>query len=198
MFTNSTPNYGLPQWIATDKPAWIGDMNVAFGTIDTQLKNANDNSSGASSVAQALQGRVTSVENNITTISAEVSEQANTLAELETDVQDLKDTDQAVQTNVTTLFALANEEVVNLNALRWVASSVDPRYPYQISVAVTKAHTKPQAYPYGGSGLVSALEYGIIDTIEQFVYDSDSNTITFYSTLSTIENITDVNLVIKG
>lgn len=41
-FTNSTPNYGLPQYIATDKPTYLGDANSAYSTIDTRMKaNAN-------------------------------------------------------------------------------------------------------------------------------------------------------------
>lgn len=41
-FTNSTPNYGLPQYIATDKPTYLGDTNSAYSTIDTRMKaNAN-------------------------------------------------------------------------------------------------------------------------------------------------------------
>lgn len=37
-FTNSTPNYGLPQYIATDKPTYLGDANSAYATIDTRMK----------------------------------------------------------------------------------------------------------------------------------------------------------------
>lgn len=37
--TNSTTNYGLPQFITTDKPAWLTDVNVAYSAIDTAMKN---------------------------------------------------------------------------------------------------------------------------------------------------------------
>lgn len=40
--TNSTPNYALPQFIPTDKPAWLTDINVAFSSIDTGIDNAKD------------------------------------------------------------------------------------------------------------------------------------------------------------
>lgn len=39
--TNHTTNYNLPQWVGTDKPAWLGDMNPAFTAIDTQMKANN-------------------------------------------------------------------------------------------------------------------------------------------------------------
>ena len=35
--TNKTPNYGLPQYIDTDKPTFLGDFNDAMGIIDLSL-----------------------------------------------------------------------------------------------------------------------------------------------------------------
>lgn len=49
--TNSTTNYSLPQFITTDKPAWLTDVNNAFSSIDTAIKNAADDASTASSTA---------------------------------------------------------------------------------------------------------------------------------------------------
>ena len=43
--TNSTTNYGLPEFLSSDKPAWMADINTAFATIDTQMK-ANADSAG--------------------------------------------------------------------------------------------------------------------------------------------------------
>lgn len=40
--TNSTTNYALPQFVTTDKPAWLTDINGAFSTIDTAVKAAKD------------------------------------------------------------------------------------------------------------------------------------------------------------
>lgn len=40
--TNSTANYSLPQFINTDKPAWLTDVNNAYAAIDTAIKNASD------------------------------------------------------------------------------------------------------------------------------------------------------------
>lgn len=47
--TNSTPNYNLPQFVTTDKPAWLTDINGAFSAIDTAIdaaKDAADNAQG--------------------------------------------------------------------------------------------------------------------------------------------------------
>ena len=45
--TNSTTNYGLPQFITTDKPAWLTDVNVAYNAIDTAMKNNQDAAAAA-------------------------------------------------------------------------------------------------------------------------------------------------------
>lgn len=53
--TNSTTNYNLPQFLPTDKPAWLTDINGAFNSIDTGLKNAKDTADNAQNDAtQAL------------------------------------------------------------------------------------------------------------------------------------------------
>lgn len=53
--TNSTPNYNLPQFLPTDKPAWLVDVNPAYASIDTAIKNASDAASDAQEDAtQAL------------------------------------------------------------------------------------------------------------------------------------------------
>ena len=50
--TNSTPNYNLPQFVTTDKPAWLTDINGAFSDIDTAIDAAKD-------AADAAQGDAT-------------------------------------------------------------------------------------------------------------------------------------------
>lgn len=53
--TNSTTNYALPQFITTDKPAWLTDVNNAYLAIDTGMHNAQDKADSAQNDAtQAL------------------------------------------------------------------------------------------------------------------------------------------------
>lgn len=54
--TNSTTNYSLPQFIPTDKPAWLTDINGAFAAIDTAIGTAQtkaDEAYGNAGTAQA-------------------------------------------------------------------------------------------------------------------------------------------------
>ena len=53
--TNSTTNYNLPQFMTTDKPAWLTDINGAFNAIDTGMHNAQTKADTADNNAtQAL------------------------------------------------------------------------------------------------------------------------------------------------
>lgn len=53
--TNSTPYYSLPQFLATDKPAWLVDVNPAYTAIDTGMHAAQTAADAAQTDAtQAL------------------------------------------------------------------------------------------------------------------------------------------------
>ena len=49
--TNSTANYNLPQFVTTDKPAWLTDINGAFSDIDSAIDAAKDAADAAQSDA---------------------------------------------------------------------------------------------------------------------------------------------------
>lgn len=49
--TNSTANYNLPQFVTSDKPAWLTDINNAFLAIDTGMDAAKDVADAAASDA---------------------------------------------------------------------------------------------------------------------------------------------------
>lgn len=58
--TNSTTYYGLPQFVTTDKPAWLTDVNTAFAAVDTGIHNAKSAADAAQSDAtQALSDAAT-------------------------------------------------------------------------------------------------------------------------------------------
>lgn len=53
--TNSTTNYNLPQFVTTDKPAWLTDVNNAYSAIDNGIHAAKTSADNAQTDAtQAL------------------------------------------------------------------------------------------------------------------------------------------------
>lgn len=71
--TNTTPNYNLPQFVGSDKPAWLTDVNNAMSAIDTAIaaaKAAADNAGGATaSLATTVGGHTTQLETLSTTVT---------------------------------------------------------------------------------------------------------------------------------
>ena len=93
--TNSTPNYGLPQYLPTDKPTYLGDFNKAMLDIDTNMKSIDNKAEGA--------------EGSIATIQATANqalENANT-----------------AQTTATTAQGTANQALENANTAQTTADT---------------------------------------------------------------------------
>lgn len=84
-FTNSTPNYGLPQWIAADKPKFLTDINNAYSTIDTQIKNANDTANtadGNATSALSIAGQAATTAEGAATVAGQAAALAQSVNEL--------------------------------------------------------------------------------------------------------------------
>lgn len=99
--TNSTSNYNLPQFVGSDKPAWLTDVNGAMTSIDTAIKNASDTATTAS-------GNATTANTNIGTMASLTT----------TDKSSLVGAINEVKTGVTTANTNANKaltQVANFN-----------------------------------------------------------------------------------
>lgn len=78
--TNTTANLALPQFIGTDKPTWLGDINGAFSAIDSYVGTNDAAVSGAvSDAASAVSQAATAVStaNNANTTAGNASTAAN-------------------------------------------------------------------------------------------------------------------------
>lgn len=71
--TNTTSNFGLPQFITTDKPAWLTDINVAYQAIDTAMKNNQDAAGSAQSDATQALSDAAAAGGTATTADAKAS-----------------------------------------------------------------------------------------------------------------------------
>lgn len=77
--TNQTANYNLPQFVGTDKPSWLGDINDAFAAIDTAIAAAASEASTADGKADALGTTVSGHTTQIGVLNNTVTTQGNTL-----------------------------------------------------------------------------------------------------------------------
>lgn len=87
--TNSTPNYNLPQFVGTDKPMWLNDVNGAFSGIDTQMKANADSATTANTTASTAQNAIGTLSNLSTTAKTDL---VNALNEVNTKVGTAQET----------------------------------------------------------------------------------------------------------
>lgn len=67
--TNKTANYELSQFVGTDIPSILSDYNGDMRKIDAGIAEVATSAGSSASAVSALAGRVTTAENNITTLN---------------------------------------------------------------------------------------------------------------------------------
>lgn len=81
-YTNKTSHYDLPQWIAGDKPSWLGDVNTAMLNIDTAIAGADASATAAESSAAAANAQVQAQEAKITKNTTDIQALTEQLADV--------------------------------------------------------------------------------------------------------------------
>lgn len=81
-YTNKTSHYDLPQWIAGDKPSWLGDVNTAMLNIDTAIAGADASATAAESSAAAANAQVQAQEAKITKNTTDIQALTKQLADV--------------------------------------------------------------------------------------------------------------------
>lgn len=80
--TNTTTNFGLPQFITTDKPAWLTDVNVAYAAIDTAMKNNQTAAANAQGDATQALSDASAADGKATTAGSKASGALSSIAEV--------------------------------------------------------------------------------------------------------------------
>lgn len=92
--TNKTTNYELPQWIGTDKPTFLGDMNDAFLKIDTGMAENKDSATSAESIAGASNAKATEAYSMAQTAQTTASTAQSTASQAQTAAETAQGTAQ--------------------------------------------------------------------------------------------------------
>ena len=114
--TNSTTNYGLPLFVATDKPAWLVDWNNTMTELDRVLKaiaDAGDNTqilqilgdenSGLIHDVSVLQTSIATANQNIETNAQAITAIQGTIATIQNDLTTQNGLIQNLDARVTAL-----------------------------------------------------------------------------------------------
>ena len=98
--TNHTTNYNLPQFVGSDKPTWLGDVNGAMSAIDTQMKanatasaTADTKAETALTNAQTAQTTATGAQSTADTASSTATNALNKSLANEAEIAKLNLTD---------------------------------------------------------------------------------------------------------
>lgn len=121
--TNTTPNYGLPQFVANDVPSWLGDFNQAMSKIDTQMK-ANDT-------------KATSAETNAENANSSASQALETANQANTNSSNaIAKSEQAIS-NAQTAVSTANTATQTANSANQTANNANTNANQAIQVTNT-------------------------------------------------------------
>lgn len=109
--TNHTTNYNLPQFIGTDKPTWLTDVNGALNTIDTQMKANADSATSASTSATTANNAIGTLSNLETTAKTDLVSAVN-----------------EVNTNAGTAQTTANTAIGSANATATALNTFEQKF----------------------------------------------------------------------
>lgn len=125
--TNHTTNYNLPQFIGTDKPTWLTDVNGALNTIDTQMKANADSATSASTSATTANTAIGTLANLETTAKTDLVSAIN----------EVNTATGTAQNSATTALNTANTTATNLTTfeqkfnLSSITNTVAPEFTGQ-------------------------------------------------------------------
>lgn len=105
--TNSTTNYNLPQWIGSDKPTFLGDLNTAFNDIDVQMKanadgivSADDKAENATTLANDAQSDVDALTLRVTTAEGNIANNTTLIGNNTTSIGNLTSSIETINTQM--------------------------------------------------------------------------------------------------
>ena len=81
--TNSTPNYGLPIFIDSDKPSWLVDWNGAMTELDTVIKEISTSEEANKNLITTANANIAKINNIIEEIQAYNTALTNRVVNLE-------------------------------------------------------------------------------------------------------------------
>lgn len=127
-FTNSTPNYHLPQYVQSDKPAYLSDFNNAMDTIDTAM---HENSVNTSQGSADLQGAI----NQLNETKQQVDDAIGQINQLKTQTETLQEQATQVTQNATDALNDATEAKNNSTQATTIASQASSTANSALSTA---------------------------------------------------------------
>lgn len=147
--TNSTTNYSLPQFVGTDTPGWLTDVNGAMNAIDAAI--------------YARQQGVATNANNITSLDSRLSTAEGAIADTDGDVSDLQTRMTAAEGNIASNTTTIGDNTSNISALNTIVSGVQAKMPVIVNVTLNAADWASGVYTIADAAVTanSIINLGI-------------------------------------
>lgn len=204
--TNSTPNLSLPQFIGSDKPTWLSDVNGAmlaidnaYGTIEAQASSAATAAAGAVTVAEAAQTAADSAATAAATAGTNASQALSTANNAATvALQAQSDSEESLEIATGKIAASVTGDGVKtyaqlLNEIYAAvpASNVTPKSKLKIGAAVLSiVRIESDSYTFANILFVSTLNNVTAKVSAASEYHSvgitDTPTVSFYDRTSSV------------
>lgn len=102
-YTNQTQHYGLPQYVGTDVPAWLTDINGAFAAIDTGMNAAKTQADSAATAAGQAANDIAALTTTVNAQAAQISAAAQAASNAQTTANTADGKADALDTRVAAL-----------------------------------------------------------------------------------------------
>lgn len=186
--TNLTKNLKLPQFVASDKPSWLGDFNGAmlkidnsYGTLSGDISKANDTASSAKSQSDANTQTLTNVNSELENQGNRITalEAGGGTEQLEQRVNTLSSDVESLQTRTDTFEEEIAENGKSITALKGRVDTLEPKVKTNAD-NITSLQTTTEGLT------LSVQEIGTkansADTTATFAKDSANNALQLAST----------------
>ena len=207
-YTNQTANYGLPQYVADDKPTYLGDFNKAMLDIDTAIKanetvanSANTNATNANNSASEALSTATTAQ---TTASNADTKATNAYTMAETANTTANSADTKADTAISTANSASSEAqtaTTTANTANATASSADTKADTAISTANsadTKADTALNRFNYSETETVVGTWIDGKPLYRKVYSQNSKDNIDLSSLNYDFINIVSTQMVLKG
>lgn len=147
--TNSTANYNLPEFIGTDTPGWLTDVNGAMADIDAAIYARQQSIATNANNITALDSRLTTVESASSTAASEITALQARMTSAESEIGD----------NTT---AIGNN-TADISALNTLVSSLQTKVPVIVNTTLTAANWASDVYTIADAAVTanSIINIGI-------------------------------------
>lgn len=185
-YTNKTPNFELPQYVADDKPSYLGDFNQAMLKIDTDMKSIDNKATEAQSTSSNANSTATEALSTAESASTSASS-ANTLAGQAKTIAENAQTDAS---NAITTANQAKNTAEGANTLASQAKTVADTASSTASSAnstATQANSKATEVESNLNTLIEAIGNWNIQDIKNPDNSASSVTMCFNKTLKLMQ-----------